>query len=82
MAVQIPVLVETILGLARTVEGETKIEVEENDFFVGGRPGFVAAGGEDFVEEGEGGVGLLDGYQLLCDGEIRKRGSKELEGEA
>jgi len=34
-------------------------------FFVGGRPGFVAAGGEDFVEEGEGGVGLLDGYQLL-----------------
>jgi len=42
----------------------------------------VAAGGEDFVEEGEGGVGLLDGYQLLCDGEIRERESKELEREA
>lgn len=44
----------------------------------------MAAGGEDFVEEGEGRVGLLDGYQLLCDGAIgeKERESNELKGNA
>jgi hypothetical protein len=35
---------QPIFGLARTIEEETEVEVEENDFFVGGRPCFVTAG--------------------------------------
>jgi len=55
---------QPVLGLAGFVLLEAQIEVQDHDLFVRGGPGFVAAGGKDVVEEGEGGIGLGDGLEF------------------
>ena len=62
---EVAVLVQAVLGLAGLVEVDAQVEVRDHDLVVGGRPRPVPPRGQHVVQEGEGGIRLPDGHELV-----------------
>ena len=70
---EVAVLVQAVLGLAGLVEVDAQVEVRDHDLLVGGRPRPVPPRGQHVVQEGEGGIRLPDGHELVrpAEGDLR-----------
>ena len=70
---EVAVLVEAVLGLAGLVEVDAQVEVRDHDLLVGGRPRPVPPRGQHIVQQGEGGIRLADGNELVrpAEGDLR-----------